>query len=304
MNLLVTSSDSRTNRFDRGLNFFLFAREKARELGFPFNWNLKTIARVGHNNAGFGLSVLKDSFRVFFPFIYLSLVYLFCHFVSLSRYLFFFFLKPLYVSSAFFSSFYSQSVFPATVLLLMHCVNWVWCKQGLKSRSFHPMECLLSQVCCCDKMILEILMSASRGRFLCFFILCLVFFLILFDVIIFFFWILLGSENMYTRLHHHELKHCTIETVRIPSSGWCLVLHGGAGVISTYSFVSRICNFFAKIFQSHIFLPSSLLIDTSYVLLLLLLLVFLSFFLSFYNKYLTDLLWDIHFFVQTKILTL
>ena len=40
------------HRFDRGNYFYNMAKNKASELGVPFNWKLHTVANVGHSNTG------------------------------------------------------------------------------------------------------------------------------------------------------------------------------------------------------------------------------------------------------------
>jgi pimeloyl-ACP methyl ester carboxylesterase len=39
-----------SNRFERGLDFFLNARKLAQSLELPFNWSLQTVPQVGHSN--------------------------------------------------------------------------------------------------------------------------------------------------------------------------------------------------------------------------------------------------------------
>lgn len=47
------------NRFERGQAFFAKAREKATELGVPFNWQLITVPGVGHFDAGMAAAAAR-----------------------------------------------------------------------------------------------------------------------------------------------------------------------------------------------------------------------------------------------------
>jgi len=47
------------SRFERGNQFFNKAKEKAAELGVPFNWNLITVPGVGHSDVGMAAAAAK-----------------------------------------------------------------------------------------------------------------------------------------------------------------------------------------------------------------------------------------------------
>ena len=67
-NLRMTPEADRQglNRLERGRNFFAAAKQKAEELGVPFNWRLVTVPGVGHQGARMGdaaMRVIKEYYQ-------------------------------------------------------------------------------------------------------------------------------------------------------------------------------------------------------------------------------------------------
>jgi hypothetical protein len=50
------------DRFDRGHNFYTFAKNQAEECGWPFNWDIVTVPEVGHDNGGMAPAAVREFF--------------------------------------------------------------------------------------------------------------------------------------------------------------------------------------------------------------------------------------------------
>mmetsp|Transcript_34979 Transcript_34979/g.51224 ORF Transcript_34979/g.51224 Transcript_34979/m.51224 type:complete len:379 (+) Transcript_34979:183-1319(+) len=58
------AQDQGSNRFERGVYFFMQARKLAADLGLKFNWSLRTVANVGHANKHMAFIAASHLFSV------------------------------------------------------------------------------------------------------------------------------------------------------------------------------------------------------------------------------------------------